>query len=46
MKLHNCIIFVEINLKINILKIKNMAKLRTTVTIPENVEVLYIAYVI
>ena len=38
-------IFAKKNLKINMLQIKNIIKLRTTVIIQENVEVLHIVYV-
>ena len=39
-------IFVKKNLRINMLKIKSVIKLGTSVTMQVNIEVLHIAYVI
>ena len=44
MKMQKFAIFVNKNLKINILKIKNIVKLKTLVIIQLNTEVLYIVY--
>ena len=46
MKKQKFVIYVKKNLKKNLLKIKNITKLRTIAIIPGNVEVLHIAYVI
>ena len=46
MKMHKSVIFVKKNLKMNILKIKNTAKLEIIVISKDNKEVLRIAYVI
>ena len=46
MKLQKSAIFVKKSLKINVLKIKNIAKLGTIVIIKVNLELLHIAYVI
>ena len=40
------VIFVKKNVKINMLKIKNIEKLGTIITIQGNIEVLHIAYII
>ena len=40
------IIFVKKNLKINMLKVKNIVKLGTTIILQVNTEVLHMAYVI
>ena len=40
------VIFVKKNLKMNILKIKNIVKLEIIIIIKENKEVLHLAYVI
>ena len=40
------VIFVKKNLRMNILKIKNIVKLEIIIIIKENKEVLHIAYVI
>ena len=44
MKVQKLVIFVEKNLKMKILKIKNIVKLETIVIIQVNIEVLIIAY--
>ena len=44
--MENSVIFAEESLKINMLKIKNIAKLGTIVIIWVNIEVQHIAYVI
>ena len=44
MKMQKFAIFVNKNLKINILKIKNIVKLKILVIIQWNTEVLYIVY--
>ena len=44
MKMQKSVIFVIENLKINILKTKNMVKLEIIVIIQKNVEVLRITY--
>ena len=46
MKLQKSAIFVKKSLKVNVLKIKNTAKLGTIVIIQVNLELLHIAYVI
>ena len=45
MKIQKSVMFVKKNLKINMLKIKNIVKLETIVIIQENIELLHIAYV-
>ena len=45
MKMQRFVVFVKKNLKINVLKIKNTAKLEIIVNILENIERLHIAYV-
>ena len=44
MKVQNLVIFVKKNLKMKMLKIKNIVKLKTIVIIQVNIEVLIIAY--
>ena len=44
MKVQNLVIFVKKNLKMKMLKIKNIVKLETIVIIQVNIEVLIIAY--
>ena len=46
MKMQKFVMFVKKSLKINMLKIKNTAKLGIIVIIQVNIEVLHIAYVI
>ena len=46
MKMQKSVIFVKKSLKINILRIKNIAKLEVTVIIWVNTELLLIAHVI
>ena len=46
MKMQKFVIFANKNLKINMLKIKNVKKLETIVIVKVNIEVLRIAYVI
>ena len=46
MKMQKSVIFAKKSWKINILKIKNIAKLEIIATIQGNIEVLHIAYVI
>ena len=46
MKMQKFVIFVKKNLKINMLKIKNIVKLGIIVIIQVNIEELHIAYVI
>ena len=46
MKMLKSFIFVEKFLKINILRIKNIAKLEIVVIIQRNIDVQHIAYVI
>ena len=46
MKMQKFVPFIKKNLKINMLKIKNIAKLATIVIISVNKEVLHLAYVI
>ena len=45
MKMHKFVIPIRQNFKVNMLKIKNIAKLEIIVIIQENIEVLHIAYV-
>ena len=46
MKMQKYLISVKENLKVNMIKIENILKLRTTVIIQVNVEVLHIAYIV
>ena len=46
MKMQKSVNFVKENLKINILKIRNIVKLHTIVIIQGNMEMLHIAYLI
>ena len=46
MKMQKFVLFVKKTLSINMLKIKNIVNLGTTVIIQGNIEMLHIAYVI
>ena len=46
LKIQKFVIFIRENFQINMLKVKNIAKLEIIVIIQENIEVLHIAYVI
>ena len=46
MKMHNSVTFLKRNLKINMLKMKNIVKLVIILIIQQNIELLHIAYVI
>ena len=46
MKMQKFVILKKKHLNVNMLNIKNMVKLKTTVTIQTNIEVLHTAYVI